>query len=579
MSKIMTITVGLFIWASAVQAASVSKGTFTKGSDNGSTVDSFSSTGFTVTYDADVEADTRTYAKSNINGGNQPLAIGESLSFSFDVSSTQISDAQSGFTFGFDTGSDLFRVVIDTQPAYTFLQHRYGNTYQFGSTTSSGSWKVGDDSVPGTTEFLTAANTPTLQTTLTRTGASDWIMTTVWGGVTYSSTISGYSAGGSVESVWVGSGDSGGSLYAAGDNYTISGVAVDIEAYVPKITLNSFSSTQDGGNEMTGASSDGFAVTYTNNPLDSRNIVVAGLASAITLDVGETLELSFDWSSAQMAETETNSLLFGWGFDFGNSIVQYRADSGPVEYTFLQHRHRDDNGYPFTDGVLNDGGSFEGNPPPVGSYLDAVATPTLITQLTRQESSFYTTTVIWGGKRYTSSFDFSSSPDQSIEEIYFRYGKSADSNSVVAVGDNYTISNVVMQVMTLDPVASYSSWIDLYSVDTDTNMTADPDADQMNNLLEYALGGDPSFDDAASVLPASYDDGSWLYYVYNRNTNCTDLTYRVGSCADIISGSMTNATEEVGASVADLYGVQTVTNRMLLGAESQQFMGLTVQVD
>jgi hypothetical protein len=579
MSKKTAAAVGLFILAGAVQADPVSKGTFQDGSSNGSTFSDLSSSGFTSTYDVGVGSDTRTYAYSQLNGGSQALAIGESLVFSFDFSSTQISDAQSGFTFGFDTGAGLFKVVIDTQPAYTFLQHRYGDTYQFGSTTAAGSWKVGDDPVPDTTEFLTSENTPTLQTTLTRTGTNDWIMSTVWGGQTYASEISGYEIDGDIDRVWVGSGDSSGSLYAASDNYTISGIAVEIEAYVPAVTLNTFTSTQIGGSEFADASNSGFTVTYTNAALDSRNIAVANLAAPVTLEIGETLEFSFDWSSTQMNEDATQSLLFGWGFDFGNSMVQYTADSGPAEYTFLAHRNATDNGYPFTTGNLNEGGGFSMNPPPVESYLDATGTPTIVTQLTRQEGSFYTTTVMWGGKRYTSSFDFSSSPDQSIEDVYFRYGRSADSNSVVTVGDNYTISNVAMQTLTLDPIVSFSRWMDLYSVDAETGMSDDPDSDQMSNLLEYALGGDPSFDDAAVILPATSNDGSWLYYVYSRNTNYADISYLVGSGASLVDGLLTNATEEVGASAEGWDGFQTVTNRILLGAEPQQFMGLSVQAD
>jgi hypothetical protein len=228
MNKTIKAVVGLFLLAGVVQADVVSKGTFTDGSSTGSTLSGLSSSGFSATYDAGVGADTRTYGRSVLNGSAQAVAVGESLVFSFDFASTQISDAQSGFRWGFDTGADIFMVVVDTQPAYTFLQHRHGATYQFGSTASSGSWTVAGGPVPDSSAYLVAGNTPTIQTTLTRTGLSDWRMETLWGGQTYSSDISGFNTDGGIDQVWVGSGDSAGSLYAAGDNYTVSNVSVNL---------------------------------------------------------------------------------------------------------------------------------------------------------------------------------------------------------------------------------------------------------------------------------------------------------------------------------------------------------------
>ena len=50
--------------------------------------------------------------------------------------------------------------------------------------------------------------------------------------------------------------------------------------------------------------------------------------------------------------------------------------------------------------------------------------------------------------------------------------------------------------------------------------TDDPDTDSMDNLLEYALGGDPLFDDAASILPTStFPDIDTWKYVYRRRVD------------------------------------------------------------
>jgi len=127
----------------------------------------------------------------------------------------------------------------------------------------------------------------------------------------------------------------------------------------------------------------------------------------------------------------------------------------------------------------------------------------------------------------------------------------------------------------------FAGWVALYpGLGTSTNMTDDAEPDGLNNLLEYALGGDPTVDDAASVSPiglVNMDGGSnWLNYVYTRRTDDEDLTYNVFSAADLVNDDITNATEFVGASDPD-NGFETVTNRVSTAVEDQQFMQLEVE--
>ncbi|VGO18667.1 Ig-like domain-containing protein [Pontiella sulfatireligans] len=124
-------------------------------------------------------------------------------------------------------------------------------------------------------------------------------------------------------------------------------------------------------------------------------------------------------------------------------------------------------------------------------------------------------------------------------------------------------------------LSALEQWIKDYGLSN--NLLLDlPDGDGINNLLEYALGGNPNNDDAAAILPTSEVDGAWLNYVYRRqNPADPALSYAVLSSTDLVNGPITNATSEAGASpVVD--GFETVTNRISTTTEATQFMNLKV---
>jgi hypothetical protein len=128
----------------------------------------------------------------------------------------------------------------------------------------------------------------------------------------------------------------------------------------------------------------------------------------------------------------------------------------------------------------------------------------------------------------------------------------------------------------------YDTWTGLYNL-TGSNalLTADVEPDGLNNLLEYALGGNPTNNDASSVLPVgmlSEDSGTnWLYYVYTERTGDTGLVYRVGTKTNLVTDTVlnTNDVSFVDES-AESAGLKTVTNRTK-AAESIKFIGLEVE--
>ncbi len=90
-----------------------------------------------------------------------------------------------------------------------------------------------------------------------------------------------------------------------------------------------------------------------------------------------------------------------------------------------------------------------------------------------------------------------------------------------------------LEVSALEP-STIAQWRALYFGTTDgvgdAADTADPDHDGLANLLEYALGLDPTQPDAGPVLTARVvqaDGLDWLACDFTRNTNATDLVLSV----------------------------------------------------
>jgi hypothetical protein len=64
--------------------------------------------------------------------------------------------------------------------------------------------------------------------------------------------------------------------------------------------------------------------------------------------------------------------------------------------------------------------------------------------------------------------------------------------------------------------------------------TADPDNDGLDNLLEYALNGNPLKNDA-SILPTISRSGGHLVFAYRQNIAATDITFTVEQSTDLKS--------------------------------------------
>lgn len=197
--------------------------------------------------------------------------------------------------------------------------------------------------------------------------------------------------------------------------------------------------TGNGGTVLTETSAGGFHLMYKTAQEDSRAIAQAS-AGGQPLREGDSATLTFAFASSQIRDS---ALGFGWGFDFGSSVVVCTASTGVPRYTFLQHRYDAAKGYPFTGGVQAGTWTTAANDrPDAAYYLQAGNRVTVVTTLKRINGDQYEMTVQWGGQKYSSSLIFAG--DHTIDSVFFRSGDL--SKKLFNTGDNYTISNVSLKM-------------------------------------------------------------------------------------------------------------------------------------
>ncbi|QHI70350.1 hypothetical protein [Tichowtungia aerotolerans] len=132
--------------------------------------------------------------------------------------------------------------------------------------------------------------------------------------------------------------------------------------------------------------------------------------------------------------------------------------------------------------------------------------------------------------------------------------------------------------------ALYNMWAGEYELTSpESDLLSDPDGDGANNLLEYALGGNPTNSDASAILPVysvtNQNGTNWLEYVYFRRLDAADrgINYTVEKNSNLLSVESwsTNGIAETSAPVDAEF--ESVTNRVSTGEANAQFMKLNVE--
>ena len=85
----------------------------------------------------------------------------------------------------------------------------------------------------------------------------------------------------------------------------------------------------------------------------------------------------------------------------------------------------------------------------------------------------------------------------------------------------------------------YDLWATQWDVDIGSS-TNDYDYDDLSNLYEYGLGGNPTNGLDRGTLPVFSKSGSAFLYVHPKRSDDTNITYTVETTTNLVSGVWTN---------------------------------------
>lgn len=131
----------------------------------------------------------------------------------------------------------------------------------------------------------------------------------------------------------------------------------------------------------------------------------------------------------------------------------------------------------------------------------------------------------------------------------------------------------------------YQAWAATYLLTNGSAaLTANPDGDLLDNLGEYAMGGDPTNGSDTGYLPhsAMVQDGEeqWFQYVYYARNDAAErgLSYYLETSSDLVSGVWTtNCIVPCGIGQLNSEFV-SVTNRLAITPAEERFMRLRIQL-
>jgi len=135
------------------------------------------------------------------------------------------------------------------------------------------------------------------------------------------------------------------------------------------------------------------------------------------------------------------------------------------------------------------------------------------------------------------------------------------------------------------PSGFYADWAQVYPTLTETNLMANPDGDALDNLAEYALGGDPMNGNhlGHAIVHQFVEVGgtNYLEYVYAKRSDAEarGLTYILETTPNLVSNTWVNSgyVETGVGEGAIALGFDAVTNQIPVDTVDQQFIRLQVE--
>jgi len=128
--------------------------------------------------------------------------------------------------------------------------------------------------------------------------------------------------------------------------------------------------------------------------------------------------------------------------------------------------------------------------------------------------------------------------------------------------------------------AWYNEWSQQYP-GYDMSLLSDPDGDGLENLVEYAIGGDPIVSDANSIAAHFENSGADFVYVYNRRLDweARGLSYAVqANTNNLLADSWTTDGVSETGSEAGEPGFESVTNTVPIDV-NEKFLRLQVEMN
>ena len=222
------------------------------------------------------------------------------------------------------------------------------------------------------------------------------------------------------------------------------------------------------------------------------------------------------------------------------------------------------------------GVSFNATNPNFPGTLDSIGTGSALAIPAGTKQSF---TDLLGSEVTTFSSAIGSG---SFSQVITLNSTSFDAYMVAftSAGTGSAIDNVMI-TSTVAPLGGYDGWISAYWSDADAELGSDPDFDTMDNLLEYALGGNPTVDDSSSVLPVNFVDADAVIYVYNRRIDWQDvgLLYELQLSENLVATAFSNDAAAYVESVSSQPNgdYEAVTNSISTITRTTQFITLSVE--
>ncbi|MDF7826549.1 hypothetical protein P4B35_21135 [Pontiellaceae bacterium B12227] len=136
----------------------------------------------------------------------------------------------------------------------------------------------------------------------------------------------------------------------------------------------------------------------------------------------------------------------------------------------------------------------------------------------------------------------------------------------------------------LPAASAYDSWAADYEL-SESGLMDDPDDDGLDNLSEYALGGDPTNDNDAAILPTfgmTESGGSnWFEFVYRKRTDAdaVGLDYYLELSTNLFSGTWTNEGYLVTEPGGDHAVFEIITNRIPAEPFTELFIRLRISAE